>query len=117
MDKHVTAFLTLDLKQRQSFHESYLSNLKIHPLNELLEVEAANGQAVPYSGFIKADITFPESCFGFEITVPTFSLVVPDMQSSAQSKLLIGTNTLDIVYENCQCFPHIRNLVVAGGGG
>lgn len=85
----------------QSFHESNLSNLKIHPLNELLEVEAANGQAVPYSGFIEVDITFPESCFGSEITVPTLALVVPDMQSSAQSKLLIGTNTLDIVYENC----------------
>ena len=85
----------------QSFHESNLSNLKIHPLNELLEVEAANGQAVPYSGFIEVDITFPKSCFGSEITVPTLALVIPDMQSSAQSTLLIGTNTLDLVYENC----------------
>ena len=85
----------------QSFHESNLSNLKIHPLNELLEVEAANGQAVPYSGFIEVDITFPKSCFGSEITVPSLALVVPDMQSSAQSTLLIGTNTLDLVYENC----------------
>lgn len=85
----------------QSFYESDLSHLKIHPLNELLEVEAANGQAVPYSGFIEVDITFPKSCFGFEISVSTLALVVPNTRSNAQSKLLIGTNTLDLVYENC----------------
>lgn len=40
----------------QSFYESNLSMLDIHPLNELLEVEAANGQTVPYSGFIEIPI-------------------------------------------------------------
>lgn len=83
----------------QSFYENHLSNLDIHPLNELLEVEAANGQTVPYSGYIKVDITFPKYCFGFEITVSTLALVVPDTQTSTQSTLLIGTNTLDLVYE------------------
>lgn len=85
----------------QSFYESNLSHLKIHPLNELLEVEAANGQTVPYLGFIEVDITFPKSCFGSEISVPTLALVVPNTRSNTLSKLLIGTNTLDLVYENC----------------
>lgn len=80
----------------QSFYESNLSKFDIHPLNELLEIEAANGQSVPYSGFIEVDIIFPKECFGSEITVSTFVLVVPDIQSNA---LLIGTNTLDLVYE------------------
>lgn len=78
----------------QSFYENNLSKFDIHPLTELLEIEAANGQTVPYSGFIEVDITFPKDCFGSEITVSTFALVVPDIQSNA---LLIGTNTLDLV--------------------
>ncbi|MCJ8730139.1 hypothetical protein PDJAM_G00180710 [Pangasius djambal] len=85
----------------QSFYESNLSHLKIHPLNELLEVEAANGQTVPYLGFVEVDITFPKSCFGSEIPVSTLALVVPDTRSNEQSKLLIGTNTLDLLYEDC----------------
>lgn len=80
----------------QSFYESNLARFDIHPLSELLEIEAANGKTVPYSGFIEVDITFPQDCFGSEITVSTFALVVPDIQSNA---LLIGTNTLDLVYE------------------
>ena len=85
----------------QSFYEDNLPNLEIHPLNELLEVEAANGQTVPYSGFIEVDITFPKNCFGSKTTVPMLTLVVPDTGSSAQSTLLIGTNMLNLVYENC----------------
>lgn len=80
----------------QSFYESNLSKFDIHPLNELLEIEAANGQTVPYSGFIEVDITFPKDCFGSEITVSPLVLVVPNIQSNA---LLNGTNTLDLVYE------------------
>lgn len=65
----------------------------------MLEIEAANGQTVPYSGFISVDITFPQNCFGSEISVSTYALVVPDTRSNIQSSLLIGTNTLDILYE------------------
>ena len=56
---------------------------------------------LPYSGFIEVDITFPKNCFGSKTTVPTLALVVPDTGSSAQSTLLIGTNMLNLVYENC----------------
>ncbi|KAL6488151.1 hypothetical protein MHYP_G00047770 [Metynnis hypsauchen] len=85
----------------QSFFESNLAHLKIHPLDDLLEVEAANGQTVPYSGFIEINITFLKSCFGSEIAVSTLALVVPNTRSNTRSQLLIGTNTLDLVYENC----------------
>lgn len=80
----------------QSFHEGNLSTLDIHPLNELREIEAANGQTAPYSGFVEIDITLLQDCFGSEITVSTFALVVPDIKSKA---LLVDTNTLDRVYE------------------
>uniref|UniRef100_A0A3B3SGH8 Gypsy retrotransposon integrase-like protein 1 n=1 Tax=Paramormyrops kingsleyae TaxID=1676925 RepID=A0A3B3SGH8_9TELE len=95
----------------QSFYEDNLPHLSIHPLDELLEVEAANGQTVPYSGFIEVDITFPKSCFGSEITVSTLALVVPTTGSSARSMPLIGTNTLDLVYEDyCRVNTDLQTL-------
>lgn len=75
-------------------YENNLLNLELHPIHKLLEIEAANGQTVPYSGFISVDITFPKNCFGSEISVSTYALVVPDTRSNIQSSLLIGTNTL-----------------------
>lgn len=39
-----------------------------------------------------------ESTFGVEIQVPTLAVIVPDMCSSLSS-VLIGTNALDVLYE------------------
>lgn len=50
----------------------------IHPLDDLLEGEGANGQTVPYTGYIEVSITFPKSFLGVDIEVPTLALVVPD---------------------------------------
>lgn len=83
----------------QSFYDSYLSHLEIHSIHDLLEVEAANGQNIPYSGYICVDITFPKNGFGHELTVSSLALVVPNTRSSVQSSLLIGTNTLDLFFE------------------
>lgn len=83
----------------QSFYENNLSHLEIHPIKDLLEVEAANGENVPYSGYIGVDITFPKNCFGTELTVSSLALIVPDTCSSVQSSLLIGTNTLDLLFD------------------
>lgn len=68
----------------QSFYENNLADLEIHPIQDLLEVEAANGQNVPYSGYISVDITFPKNCFGTELTVSSLALIAPDTRSSAQ---------------------------------
>lgn len=79
-----------------SFYKQNLSHFK--PLNDLLEVEAANGQDVPYLGYVEVNITFPKSSLGLDIEVPTLALIVPDMRSTLSS-VLIGTNALDVLYE------------------
>ena len=81
-----------------SFYQEHLSYLPIHSLNNLLEVEGANGQDVPYLGYVETTIKFPKTMFGIDIEVPTLALIVPDMRS-ALSSALIGTNALDILYE------------------
>lgn len=44
-------------------------------------------------------VVFPKEFFGFEAEVPTLALVVPDVRAASQSLVLIGTNTLDVLYE------------------
>ncbi|KAL0199310.1 hypothetical protein M9458_007850 [Cirrhinus mrigala] len=81
-----------------SFYQENLSHLPIESLNNLLEIEGANGQEVPYIGYVETTIKFPRSLLGKDIEVPTLALIVPDMRSTLSS-VLIGTNTLDALYE------------------
>lgn len=77
------------------------------PLNNLLEVEGANGQTVPYLGYIELNLTFPPEFLGSAIEVDTLALVVPDTKTT-KPLLLVGTNTLDIAYSK-----HLENHPVA----
>lgn len=83
----------------KSFYEQHLSEYPINSINDILEVECANGLSVPYEGYIEVDITFPEEFLGMSVEVPTVALVVPDVKSHNQPLVLIGTNTLDVLYE------------------
>lgn len=85
-----------------SFFQTHLSHHSLKSLDELLDVElqveGANGEAVPYLGYVELNLTFPEEFFGKETEVPTLVLVVPDVSSVPQ--ILIGTNSLDILYSS-----------------
>lgn len=85
----------------QSFYNNYLLDQPIHPINQLLEVEGANGQLVSYLGYIEVCIKFPKEFIYSEPEIYTLALVVPDVSSSSEVPLLIGTNTLDAINEQC----------------
>lgn len=59
-------------------------------------MEGANGQAVPYLGYVELVLKFPREFLGIEAEVPTIALVVPDLMNTPQ--VLIGTNSLDALY-------------------
>lgn len=90
----------------QSFYEQHLSDLTIHPLGDLLDVEGANGQLVPYLGYVELSVTFLKDFVGTDIEVNTLALVVPHLRSAVHEQLLIGTNTLDTLYANLQDDPN-----------
>lgn len=75
-----------------SFYNTYLSDHEIKPLNDLLEVEGANGQSVPYIGYVELRLTFPPEFIGEEMDIETLALVVPDLQSSEPSVLMAQTH-------------------------
>lgn len=85
----------------KSFYDEYLHEQQIKPLYNLLEVEGANGQSVPYLGYVEVTITFPKQFLGAEYEVPTLALVVPNSGTSGY-QILVGTNTLDVAYGMCR---------------
>ncbi len=68
-------------------------------LEYLLEVEGANGQAVPYLGYVELNLKFSKNFLGVEAEVPTLVLIVSDLTNIPQ--ILIGTNSLNVLCTNC----------------
>lgn len=59
------------------------------------------------------NITFPAEFVGVRTEVPTVALVVPDIKSHTQPLVLVGTNTLDILYKEhlkLTSFPFLPDL-------
>lgn len=85
-----------------SFFQTNLSHHSLKSLDDLLDVElqieGANGEAVPYLGYVELNLMFPEEFLGKETEVPSLVVVVPDVSSVPQ--ILFGTNSLD------DCRPH-----------
>lgn len=89
-------------------------------LYDFLEVEGANGQVVPYLGYVATSVTFPKYFLGVPIEMSTLALVGPDVRSTSESLMLMGTNTLDVLYDlycetsltNHQPIPHGSAMVL-----
>lgn len=83
----------------QSFYNLHLSNHTIHPVSDTLENEGANGQSVLFIGYVQLNVQFPKEFIASESEVQTLALIVPDVHSNSDIPVLIGTNTLDLLYE------------------
>ena len=84
----------------QSYYEKYLSHLPLLPVTDILNIECADGQKLPYSGYIKASMTSP----GIPKCTEQFCLllVVPDTNYNQRVPVLIGTNILDEIEKDCK---------------
>lgn len=80
-----------------SFYNVHFSEQPVKSLCDLLEIEGAAGQAVPYLGYIEMTIIFPCEFLGDYFDVSTLALVVPDVRDGPSS-VLIGMNTLEPLY-------------------
>lgn len=63
-----------------SLYNLHFSDQPVKSLHDLLQVEGAAGQAVPYLGYIETTVTFPQHFLGTAFTVPTLALIVPDVR-------------------------------------
>lgn len=81
------------------FRQDYLSHVPVKQLDTLLKVECADGEQLPYSGYIEASVIFEGLGDTREITC--LLLVVPSSNYNAVVPLLIGTNILSVLMDDC----------------
>ena len=74
----------------KSFYDT-LTDVPLFPLGNLLEIETATGNLLPYHGYIESFIQIP-GLQNFEATA--LFLIVPDTRFNRKVPVLIGTNIL-----------------------
>ena len=79
----------------EAFHREKLSHLPVQPLQDFLHIECADGETLPYSSYIAADITAPGVGLGEKHSQPCLLLVVRDSRYNAKVPVLLGTNILE----------------------
>lgn len=81
----------------------YLNNLKetkFQPLNGILTIKCADGNHLPYLGFIEVSITDVEGSEGSKPTLCIF-LLTPDTTCNANTPVILGTNNLYELMQDC----------------
>ena len=86
----------------QSFYERHLKHLPLSELQDVLEVECADGQLLPYAGYIVADIVAPGAGLKNSDKHLCLLLVIPDSRYNAKVPLLLGTNVLGHLSACCR---------------
>lgn len=82
----------------QEFYEQHLkANIPMHPVKEMLKIECAGGDFLPYLGYIEAEVGGPD----LPVQAAIF-LITPCTDYSSQVPVLLGTNVLKAVLEQCE---------------
>ena len=78
-----------------AFYKRHFSDISLQNIDDLLQVEAANGSKIPYFGYIEADVIFhgviPQ---GGGIPVQSLILVVPDTPYNRSVPMCVGMNVI-----------------------
>ena len=83
----------------ETFYKLHLPARQIQSVANLLDIEGAGGQPVPYVGYIEINLTFSKEITGRPEEISTLALIVPDCRSNQEVPVLVGTNVLDMLYE------------------
>ena len=84
-----------------SFYKEHFSDIDIQALGDLIRIECADGQLLPYLGYIEVEISAAE---GFPRTDPVMCLllITPDTNYSSNTPIILGTNILQEFLNNCK---------------
>lgn len=88
----------------QAFYEQHLHHIEMKPLDSILKIECADGQLLPYEGFIEAEIEFSGTGLHEKKNklVMCIFLVVPPSPYNTTVPVLIGTNVLAVLMTKVQ---------------
>lgn len=86
----------------ESFYEQHLKEMThIRPLQEIIYIECADGQRLPYLGYIEVDLMI-ENGFPMSQKQTCLFLVAPDTKYSATTPVILGTNILSELLQECR---------------
>ena len=83
----------------ESFYLQYLANQPIQTLDHILHIECADGEEMPYLGYITVDLELPGTSTSNR-PQHCLLLVVPDSTYNSSVPLLIGTNVLMVAMDD-----------------
>jgi len=85
----------------RSFYEDHLSHLEIEPVTSMINIECADGSKLPYEGCTEVDLKIdnglPQSG-----SHPCLMLITKDKAYSQTTPLLLGTNILRTLLDECK---------------
>jgi len=85
----------------ETFYKNNLSDIEIKPVGDILNIECADGENLPYKGYIATDIRV-ESGLPNSNTMKCLFLVTPDTSYSSRTPFVLGTNILNEFMDNCK---------------
>ena len=87
----------------EPFHREFLGHCKAKPIDDLLRVEGAGGQDVPFLGYIEVKIVFPSGTNATDTREHNVVvLVVPSTEYNKRVPLIIGTNLIEECRSKCK---------------
>jgi hypothetical protein len=84
----------------EKFYKESLPGLELHELKSILKIDCANGQLLPYYGYIEVKVCVP-GLTGTE-GVTTIVLVTPESHYNKRVPLLLGTNLIKSIMDDCK---------------
>ena len=84
----------------QSFYDSHFKHIPLHPVEDILKLECADGSSMPYSGYVTLEIT--SAGIPSDNIQECIFLVVPETDYNKTVPVLIGTNILDELLLHCK---------------
>jgi len=84
----------------KQFYEDHLSHLELKSLDNLLKIQCADGNNLPYLGYIEARLYTDDGVPDSKAQDCLF-LITPDTSYSGTTPVLIGTNILNEVIQDC----------------
>ena len=84
----------------EDFYQKHLKEFQLCSLSSVLEIECADGEQLPYTGYIEVDIGMICGDKNISGTYPI--LVVPATPYNRNVPLLLGTNILRHLQQECQ---------------
>ncbi|KAL5019205.1 hypothetical protein ScPMuIL_004927 [Solemya velum] len=84
----------------EDFYREHLHDVELHALESILSIECADGQLLPYSGYVVVDLVL--SGIPSNQTQECLLLVVPNSNYNRSVPVLLGTNVLCCCMTKCQ---------------